>query len=106
MQYLHLGENGQPFGRFVGSGIKPGIGHADYCVRLDRVLAGEDFPRPDARLVHRITVNNGVGAGKIYVLEHAGFLRRAQAMAFYAADAVNVGTSSVNFTVPFVLSFE
>ena len=48
-----------------------GVGHRDHEVRLDRRLAGEDLAHPPAHGLQRPSLELGVGAGEVDVLEHA-----------------------------------
>ncbi len=47
------------------------VGHAKHQIGLGRRLAGQNAAHVAARLVHRLAVHDGVGAGEIHVLEDA-----------------------------------
>ena len=65
------------------------VGHAEHQVGLGRRLAGQDAAHVAARLVDRLAVHDGVGAGKVHVLEDAaGALARLDAL--LGGDAILV----------------
>ena len=57
------------------------VGHAEHQVGVGRRLAGQDAAHVATRLVDRLAVHDGVGAGEVHVLENAaGTLARLDAL--------------------------